>query len=105
MEYSFAVHIFKSIDYLSKNEFGLIFIQLSSSAHEGEKVSSTTDFHDIHDMAVDFEALVETNDLLVPGSFQYVVFLSYFLQWVFILHHLLVDTLKSHKFTRKTLYG
>lgn len=105
MKNSFAMYIFKSIDYLSKNEFGLIFIQLSSSPHEGQKVSSTADFHDIHDMAIDFEALVKTNDILVPSSFQYVVFLSDFLQWVFVLHHLLVDALERHEFASKSLNG
>jgi hypothetical protein len=69
MENTFAVHIFESIDYLSKDEFGLIFIQLSSSTHKGEEVTSATDFHDIHDMAVDFEALIESNNILMPCSF------------------------------------
>jgi hypothetical protein len=69
MEDSLAVHIFKSVNYLSKDEFSLVFIQLSPTAHEGQKVSSTADLHDIDDMAIDFEALVETNNILVPSSF------------------------------------
>jgi hypothetical protein len=83
----------------------LIFIQLSPSSHEGEKVSSTADFHDIHDMTIDFETLVKSNNVLVPSPFQNVVFLSHFLQWVLILHHLLVYTLESHKFACKSLYS
>jgi hypothetical protein len=105
MEDSFAVHIFKSVNYLSKDEFSLIFIQLSPTTNEGQKVSSAADFHDIDDMAINFEALIESNNIFVPSSFQNVVFLSNFLQRVFILHHLLVDALKCHKFTCKSLYG
>ena len=69
MENSFAMHIFESINDLPKDEFGLIFIQLSPSSHEGEKVSSTADFHDIHDMTIDFKTLVKSNNILVPSSF------------------------------------
>ena len=69
MENSFAVNIFESINYLSENEFGLVFIQLSPSTNEGQQVSSTANFHDVHDMAIDLEALIETNNILVPSSF------------------------------------
>ena len=72
--------VLKAVDDLSKDELGLVFIQLPPSPHEGKKVTTSTDLHDIDDMAVDLETLVEPHNVLVPCSFQYVIFLSNFLQ-------------------------
>ena len=55
-------------------------------------------------MAVDLETLVEPHNVLVPCSFQYVIFLSNFLQWVFIFHHLLVYTFESNELACQPLY-
>ena len=105
MEYSFAMDIFETIDDLSKDELGLVFIQLPPSSHEGEEVTTSADLHDVDDMAVDFETLIQPDNVLVPSPFQYVVFLSNFFQWIFIFHHLLVNTFKSNEFTCETLNG
>lgn len=80
MEDSLTMHIFKSIYYLSKNEFSLIFIQLSSSTHKGKKVSSTTDLHHIDNMTINFKALIQSYNILMSRSFQYIILLPYFLQ-------------------------
>ena len=72
--------IFETIDDLSKDELGLVFIQLPPSSHEGEEVTTSADLHDVDDMAVDFETLIQPDNVLVPSPFQYVVFLSNFFQ-------------------------
>ena len=105
MEDSLRVYILQPFDYLSKQEFSHILIELSSPPYISEKIATSTYFHDIHDMRFSIETFIQPDDIRMSGPLENIVFLSDLLERLFIAHHLLRYRFKSYKLSCESVYS
>ena len=78
MQHSFSVTITQAFYNLFEEVLGNIFLELSTSAHIGQKVSSAADFHHKDNVLCCLKRFVESHYVLVASP----------LQNVELLHHL-----------------
>ena len=90
MQNLLRVDIPDTLDYLLKQHFCCVFIELLPFAHKIEQVAAGTEFHDEHDVAAGLEGFVELDNRLVTKFEQevdlvhYLVALLLFRQVLFI---------------------
>lgn len=91
MKHSFGVNVVYTLNNLSEDELGIIFLQFSSPSDIGKEVTTSTNLHDVYNMSWDLKAFVKSHNVLLSGSLKDVVFLSNLLEGVLVLHESLVD--------------
>ena len=90
---------------LFKYELCVVLLQLSSAPDKRKQVTTTTDFHHVHDVRLIFETLVQPNDVLMSGPLQNVILLLDLLQRALIVHECLVDRLQSYELSSQPMNG
>jgi len=75
VEHALAVHVHQPLDELAEHMLRQILLELPSSAHVGEQVTTAADLHDVNRVRVGVEALIKAHDILVAGTLQNVILL------------------------------
>lgn len=82
-----------------------VFFELPPPPDVGQQITSTAHLHHIDGVRIRIEALVQSNDVLVPRPFQDVVLLHYLLQGTLIRHIGLINGLEGHKLAGEPIDG
>ena len=105
MEDFLAVDIDESMDQLAEDEFGEIFLELSSASDVGEEVTTAAHFNDVDGVRSCIKAFVQPNNVLMPRPLEYVVLLHDLLQRALIRHVGLIDGFEGNELPSQSMYG
>lgn len=105
MQHALLVDVLKPLDNLTEDKLGILLLQLSASAHIGQKVTTSADLHHVDDVGLNLKALVEANDIRVACSLQNVVLLPHFFERVLVLHKRFIDRFQGDEFASQPVNG